>query len=117
MARLVIKSGNGTDQVLELKLGLNRLGRAPENDFQIEHPTVSATHCEMLLSEGQLIVRDCDSTNGTFVDGEMIKEATLSAGESFSVGDIKILVETTEVTIAIPKFDIPRPAPPVVLTD
>jgi len=117
MARLVLKSENGSEQVLELKLGLNRLGRAPENDFQIEHPTVSAMHCEMLLSEGQLIVRDCDSTNGTFVDGELIKEATLSAGDSFSVGDVKILVETTEVTIAIPKFDIPRPAPPVVLTD
>jgi hypothetical protein len=117
MARLVIKSEGFGEQVMELKLGINRLGRSPKSDFQIEHATISATHCEVWLAEGSLIVRDCDSTNGTFVGGEMIKEASLSAGQTFSAGDVEILVETTDVTVAIPKFDVPRPAPPVVLTD
>ena len=31
--------------------------------------------------------------------------------------DVEMFVETTEVKIAIPKFDVPRPAPPVVLSD
>jgi hypothetical protein len=117
MARLVVRTQNGGDQVLELKLGLNRLGRSPENDFQIEHPTISATHCEVVVSDGQLIVHDCDSTNGTRVGGETITQAALAAGQSFYIGDVEILVETTEVTVAIPKFDVPPPAPPVVRED
>lgn len=120
MARLVVRSQNGSgDQVLELKLGLNRLGRSPENDFQIEHPTISANHCEAVISEGHLLIHDCDSTNGTRVAGEPIKQAALSPGESFYIGDVEIFVESTDVNVAIPKFDLdlPRPAPPVVRSD
>jgi pSer/pThr/pTyr-binding forkhead associated (FHA) protein len=62
-------------------------------------------------------VRDCDSTNGIFVDGGQVQEAKLSAGQTLRVGDVELRVENTEVTIAIPKFDVPRPAPPVVLSD
>ena len=117
MARLVIKSEASGDQIVDLKLGINRLGRSAENDFQIEHPTISATHCEVWLDNGSLIVHDCASTNGTFVDGEMIKEATLSAGQAFSMGEVKILIESTDVIVAIPQFEVPRQAPPIVLTD
>lgn len=117
MARLVVKDTGNGGQVIELHLGLNRLGRSPANHFQIEHPTVSATHCEVVLSEQRVVVRDCASTNGTFVDGERINEAELSVGQVLRLGDVELLVETTDVTIAIPVFDMPRPAPPVVLPD
>src|SRR5712691_9723858 len=117
MARLLIKSEEFGDQTVELKLGVNRLGRSPANDFQIEHATISATHCEIFVAEGELIVRDCNSTNGTFVEDEPIQEVRLSAGQTFRMGDVEVLVESTEVKIAIPKFDMPRPAPPVVLSD
>jgi hypothetical protein len=103
--------------VIELNLGVNRFGRSPKNDAQIEHPTVSAMHCEIVLADDGIVVRDCASTNGTFVGGQRIKEARLSAGQSLHLGDVELLVETTEVTIAIPSFDVSRPAPPVVLAD
>ncbi len=45
MARLIIKSAEFADRVIELNLGINRLGRSPESDVQIEHPTVSGRHC------------------------------------------------------------------------
>jgi hypothetical protein len=117
MARLIVKSDGFRDQVLDLRLGTNRLGRSPENDFQIEHSTISGYHCEISLAEGKVTVRDCGSTNGTFVGGQLIQEAELEAGQTLCLGDVQLLVETTEVTIAIPKFDMPRPAPPVVLSD
>lgn len=116
MARLVVKSGFG-DQVIQLHLGKNRLGRSPENDFQIDHPSVSALHCEIEVSAGQLTIRDCQSTNGTFVSGQAVSESKIEAGQTLSLGDVDVVVDSTEVTIAIPKFDMPRPAPPVVLTD
>src|SRR3989442_7785933 len=96
MARLLIKSEGFQNPVIELKLGVNRLGRSQENDFPIEHPTISATHCEIVLGEDEILVRDCASTNGTFVHGEPIQEARLLAGESFCLGDVEILVETTD---------------------
>jgi hypothetical protein len=117
MARLLIKSEGFRDEVIELNLGVNRLGRSPKNDFHIDHSTISTTHCEIELAGDGVIVRDCDSTNGVFVDGERIKEAKLSAGQTLHLGDVELLVETTEVTIEIPKFDVPVPAPPVVLSD
>lgn len=117
MAKLLIKSEGFRNQVIDLKLGLNRLGRSPANDFQIEHPTVSATHCEIVLKDGGLMVRDCDSTNGTFINGEPVQESALEAGQSLQLGDVELFVETTESAVAIPRFDMPRPAPPVVLSD
>jgi len=118
MAKLLIKSDGFRSKIIELNLGVNRFGRVPGNDFQIEHPTISAKHCEIVLGDGELIVRDCGSTNGTFVDGEPIGQARLSAGQILRLGDVELLVESTDVKIAIPKFETVRPvAPPIVLTD
>ena len=117
MARLVVKGAEFGNRVIELNLGLNRLGRSPENHFPIEHPTVSATHCELVVADDGVVARDCASTNGTFVNGRPIKEARLTGGQTLRLGDVELLVESTEVTINIPKFETPRPAPPVVLAD
>ena len=62
MARLVIKSAGFEGRVIELNLRVNRVGRSPKNDVQIEHPTVSAVHCEIVLADDGVIVRDCAST-------------------------------------------------------
>ena len=117
MARLIIKSEGLEGQVILLKLGINRVGRNPSNDFQIEHPTVSSLHCEISCEDGVILVRDCDSTNGTFVRGERIREARLAAGQTFSIGEVEVLVETTEVSISVPKIEVVLPAPPVVKSD
>jgi FHA domain len=117
MATLVIKSVELGNRVIELNLGVNHLGRSPDNDFHIEHPTVSAWHCEIVLTDDGVVVRDCGSANGTFLDGEQVKEAKLSAGQTLHLGEVELLVETTDLIIAIPSFDMSRPAPPVVLAD
>jgi len=118
MARLQITSPGFHDRVIELRLGTNRLGRSPANDFQIDHRTVSGKHCEIVLSETELILRDCQSTNGTFIEDELVTtEVVLAAGQKLRFGDVELLVENIDVTVAIPKFEVQRPAPPVVLTD
>jgi pSer/pThr/pTyr-binding forkhead associated (FHA) protein len=117
MARLQITSPGFHDRVLELRLGTNRLGRSPANDFQIDHPTISGKHCEIVLSETELILRDCNSTNGTFIDEAPVTEASLGVGQKLRFGDVELVVENTDVFVAIPKFEVQRPAPPVVLTD
>src|SRR5207253_2418866 len=80
-------------------------------------PSISARHCELLLGADEVTVRDCESTNGTFLGGEQIQESRLEEGQTLCLGDVELFVESTDVRVAIPKFDLPRPAPPVVLSD
>lgn len=118
MARLLVKTDGLNARLLELKLGANRVGRHPDNDFQIEHPTISTVHCEMVLQEGGVLLRDLESTNGTFVNGEAVREVKLAPGQIVRLGDVELLVETTDCTIAIPKFSNPDlVAPPVASED
>jgi hypothetical protein len=118
MPKLLIKSKGFEDRVLDLKLGINRLGRSAQNDFQIEHPTISLKHCEIEVAGDALIVRDCDSTNGTFVDGQPVIAAKLSAGTALRLGHVELVAESTGVEINIPRFNpAPAAAPPVILED
>lgn len=118
MARLLVKTDGLNAKLLELKLGANRIGRHPDNDFQIEHPTISTVHCEMVLQEGGVVLRDLESTNGTFVNDEAVREVKLAPGQIVRLGDVELLVETTDCTIAIPKFSNPDlVAPPAISED
>jgi len=117
MARLLKTNGAGEPEVLELNLGVNQFGRDPESHFPINHPTVSTQHCELVLTADGVLLRDVGSTNGTFVNDALVKQAVLQAGQKLRLGDVEFLVDTTDVRIAIPEIERPVPAPPVVLPD
>src|SRR2546422_7160429 len=111
MARLVVKSQGFCDQVIELHLGVNRLGRSPENHFQIQHPSISASHCEVILAADEVTVRDCDSTNGTFIGGEKVTGAELRPGQNLLRGEAALLIGTAAASGPIRPLYVPRPAP------
>jgi len=118
MARLSVKTGGLNARLIDLKLGANRVGRHPDNDFRIEHPTISSVHCEIVLQADGVILRDLESTNGTFVNNEKIREVQLIPGQIVRLGDVELLVETVDAKIEIPTFFNPElPAPPVVRKD
>lgn len=50
------------------------VGRRPDQSLTIPSPTISGQHAELLLCDGDLVVRDNGSTNGTFVNGVRISE-------------------------------------------
>jgi hypothetical protein len=102
---------------LELRFGVNHVGRDPDCDFTIPHPSVSSLHCELVLSHDGVLIHDCDSTNGTFVNGQSVKEAWLRPGQTVQLGEVKLFVENTEIAIAIPQYEHERPKPPVLLPD
>src|SRR5262245_43088379 len=118
MAELQIKTDRMANRVIVLKLGANRFGRSPDADFPIEHPTISALHCELVLSDRGVVLRDLESTNGTFVDGKRVREVQLAAGQMVRIGEVELLVETTEARVSIPQFALEDiPAPPMVSKD
>jgi hypothetical protein len=115
MARLLVITPGLERQSIDLKIGSNVIGRSPDTDFSLSHPTISTMHCEMVLSDSGVILRDLESTNGTFVNGQQVREVMLSPGQMVRLGDVELSVESVEAKIAIPTFvNAELPAPPVV---
>ena len=115
MPRLIIKS-EGEEVAVEsfdLRLGVNKLGRSLENDIRINQPTISTAHCEIIWMNDAVIIRDLDSTNGTFVDGQRIQESQLEPGQILRLGDVELFLDTALAAISVPKFD-QAPAQPTV---
>ena len=67
------------------------VGRSREADLQVRDRQVSGRHCSLAIDAGPgpLLVRihDMGSTNGTFVDGERVEEATLTPGQTLRLGE------------------------------
>ena len=94
MARLVLLSEGLTGQIYELKSEKTTVGRLPDNAFQIPEASVSSHHCEITLRGSELFVHDLDSTNGTFINGERIKEGTVKPGQILRLGMVDMRLET-----------------------
>jgi hypothetical protein len=97
MAKLIIRTDGRTAEVIELKKGLNRLGRSARNDFQLDHDSISRFHAEVVLTDEWLCVRDMDSSNGVFVNDEQVQESPLETGQILRLGEVDMLVKDAPV--------------------
>jgi Ca-activated chloride channel homolog len=80
------------DKTLALEFDLIRIGRAPQNEIVLQAKNVSRFHCQIKRSDGQLIIEDLGSTNGTFVNDEAVKQPrTLSVGDVVRVGHEQVV--------------------------
>jgi pSer/pThr/pTyr-binding forkhead associated (FHA) protein len=75
--------------VYPLKVGVNTIGRLPDNDVVIQGPYVSRRHCAILIHVGQACeVYDIASKNGTYVNGLRLCGPTqLAAGDEIRMCD------------------------------
>jgi pSer/pThr/pTyr-binding forkhead associated (FHA) protein len=97
MAKLVVLSEGLTGKSYELKAEKTTVGRVDDNNFQIAEGSVSSHHCEVLLRGKEVIVRDLNSTNGTYVNGEKVTtEKILKPGQILRLGQIEMRLETGE---------------------
>jgi len=108
MARLTIQLEGTNVGPVDLNWGITRVGRGPENDVVISHPSVSTCHCEFELGLDYLAVRDCGSTNGTFINGQMIKEARLDPGQTLQLGHVPVAVEWSRDQVSVPVIEAPK---------
>jgi pSer/pThr/pTyr-binding forkhead associated (FHA) protein len=94
MARLVILSEGLTGTAHELTVEKTTIGRVDDNTFPIPEGSVSSHHCEVLLRGSDIIIRDLNSTNGTFINGHQVTgEAPLKPGQILRLGQIEIRLE------------------------
>jgi DNA-binding NtrC family response regulator len=72
-----------------------RVGKSPENDVVLDHPTVSRNHLTLRRQGDRFLVKDLGSTNGTFIDGAQVREAFLRPGALLEVGDVQLRFQPT----------------------
>ena len=94
MLKLVVLSPGMTGRMQELKVDKTTIGRVEDNTFQVVEPSISSHHCEVLLRGSEVVVRDLNSTNGTYISGEKVTERTLKPGQILRLGQIEMRLET-----------------------
>src|SRR5271154_5811443 len=109
MARLVILSEGLTGKAHELTVEKTTIGRVDDNTFPIPEGSVSSHHCEVLLRGTDVVIRDLNSTNGTFINGHQVSgEAPLKPGQILRLGQIEIRLEdATSAAKAAPAKKLP----------
>jgi pSer/pThr/pTyr-binding forkhead associated (FHA) protein len=89
---LVVKRGPNMEGRYLLIEGVTKAGRHPESDIFLDDITVSRRHAEISHSaEGEFVLRDVGSLNGTYVNRERIEEARLAPGDEVQIGKFKLV--------------------------
>jgi len=74
------------------------IGRKPDNDIQIDNLAVSGQHAAIITILNDSFLEDLDSTNGTFVNGKLIKKHALKNGDVVSIGKHELKYINEEAT-------------------
>lgn len=92
----LLKTAEGADPPFTFRIlpgNIKTVGRAARADFIVDAPLVSRVHCRLTAGADALEVKDLDSTNGTFVNGERVMKALLKGGDKVGVGRVELVVE------------------------
>lgn len=113
MNRLVINPGTPQALEVQLKPGVNTLGRGEANDFKINDPSVSGSHCRIVASDSAVVLTDLGSTNGTFFGGARVQEIALQNGSRLKLGGVEIMFySVANQPPEAPVAAVPPPVPP-----
>ena len=83
MPKLLLKFEAAAIKEIKLDKPVFTVGRKPDNDIVLSHPTVSGHHCKIYSAGDSWFVEDLNSTNGTFVNGKrMLKAAGLRRNDT-----------------------------------
>ena len=87
-----------TGRACELQTDRTTIGRIEDNTFHIADPSISSHHCEVQLRGSDIIIRDLNSTNGTFINGNKIEESVLKPGQTLRLGQVELKLEAEGAT-------------------
>lgn len=94
MARLIVTSPEYLGQGCDLPDGRFPVGRAQRNMIVIPDSSISSDHCELMVHGNEVIVRDCGSRNGTFVNGHRVQsQAQVKHGQAIRLGNVDLRLE------------------------
>jgi predicted component of type VI protein secretion system len=86
MARMILNLNGQTLGEYNLSKERYTVGRLPDNDIRIDNPAVSGHHSLVINILNDSFLEDLNSTNGTYVNGKLIKKHALTNGDVITIG-------------------------------
>ena len=86
MARLILSLGGQVLAEFNMTKERYTIGRLPDNDIRIDNPAVSGHHSLVINILNDSFLEDLSSTNGTYVNGKLIRKHALQHGDMITVG-------------------------------
>ena len=95
MFAIIISEKGGAERREAFDKNEINVGRVQGNDLMLPKGNVSKHHARLLFRDGRFIVTDLKSTNGTYVNGRKIAQATIvREGDKIYIGDFVLRLET-----------------------
>jgi pSer/pThr/pTyr-binding forkhead associated (FHA) protein len=86
MARLILSLDSAVLAEYNMNKERYTIGRLPDNDIRIDNPAVSGHHSLIINILNDSFLEDLNSTNGTYVNGKLIKKHALQHGDVITAG-------------------------------
>ena len=97
MARLILSLDNQVLAEYNMTKERYTIGRLPDNDVRIDNPAVSGHHSLIINILNDSFLEDLNSTNGTYVNGKLIKKHALQHGDVITIGHHQLRFADQEV--------------------
>ncbi len=97
MARLILSLDNQVLAEYNMTKERYTIGRLPDNDVRIDNPAVSGHHSLIINILNDSFLEDLNSTNGTYVNGKLIKKHALQHGDVITIGHHQLRFTDQEV--------------------
>jgi predicted component of type VI protein secretion system len=85
-AKLILTIDGATISEHALNKETITIGRRPENDIQVDNLAVSGKHAQVITILNDSFLEDMNSTNGTYVNGSLIKKHALKHNDIIGIG-------------------------------
>ena len=90
-AYLVVMAGSNVGEMYKLEKGRVILGRGDKVDLRLLDDGISREHASLSRDGGQFVLKDLDSTNGTYCNGQRVSRHILAEGDKILLGSTTIL--------------------------
>jgi pSer/pThr/pTyr-binding forkhead associated (FHA) protein len=98
MARLILSLDNQVLAEYNMTKERYTIGRLPDNDVRIDNPAVSGHHSLIINILNDSFLEDLNSTNGTYVNGKLIKKHALQHGDVITIGHHQLRFSDQQTT-------------------
>jgi DNA-binding NtrC family response regulator len=100
---VTVKKGPDKGATARLESGALVIGTADDCDLRLTDDTVSGRHCELVIRDDQIVVRDLGSRNGTLLNSVRVIEAVAEKGAELKLGNSRLVVEPTQGDVLVSK--------------
>ena len=98
---LIVQNGRQSGARRPLQVPLTIVGKDASCDMRLNSTGIDPLHCLLVHGMNGLVIRDLDSANGTFVNGERISTTTLKDGDLLVIGGFEFRLNLPPRSFAI----------------